>query len=74
MTPKTTGSDGRVIDQGFKRFPHSSQEDQLHTQLSTHPVTPARNPGPVRYEDWPAWPATSQKEIDELVEWVKGSR
>lgn len=74
MTPKTTGPDGRDVDLGVEQLPHFSQEDHLHTQLSTHPVTPARNPGPVRYDDWQAWPATPQKEIDELVEWVKGPR
>lgn len=74
MTPKTTDPDSRDVDLGVEQLLRSSQENQLHTQSSTHPVTPARNPGPVRYEGWPAWSATSQKEIDELVEWVKGSR
>lgn len=74
MTPKTTDPDGREVDQGFEQLPRSRQAVQLHSQPSTHPVAPARNPGPIRYDDWPDWPATSQKEIDELVEWVKGSR
>ena len=42
MTPETTGPDGRDVDLGVEQLPHSSQENQLHTQSSTHPVTPAR--------------------------------
>ncbi len=40
----------------------------------TLPVVPARNPGPVTFEDWPHEPVHSQDEIDELVEWTKGDR
>lgn len=74
MIPRATGPDGRHVAQGFEQLPQSSQKDQPHGQPSTHPIAPVRNPGPVRHEDWPDWPTATQKEIDELVEWVKGPR
>lgn len=40
----------------------------------TLPVVPARNPGPVTFEDWPTAPVTTQETIDELVDWAKGDR
>lgn len=38
------------------------------------PLAPARDRGPVSYDDWPDRPTAPQSEIDELVDWARGDR